>query len=192
MLRGLADPVADGQAIFRAVLEAMSRPGRIVEVLAPLDVPPPLGPAATAVCLALIDLETRLWLDGAARTRETLEFVRFHCGVLVVDAPRRADFALVADAGAIPPLESFNQGTDEEPERSATVIVQVDSLAAAGGVELMGPGIADRARLCAGGLTPAFWSQVRENHARFPRGVDLVLAAGTRLAALPRTTRVEG
>jgi alpha-D-ribose 1-methylphosphonate 5-triphosphate synthase subunit PhnH len=41
------------------------------------------------------------------------------------------------------------------------------------------------------GLTAAVWSQLRDNHAAFPRGIDLVLVAGSRLAALPRTTRVE-
>jgi alpha-D-ribose 1-methylphosphonate 5-triphosphate synthase subunit PhnH len=189
--RGLADPVTDGQAIFRAVLEAMARPGRVVEVPATAEVPPPLDPAAAAVCLALVDLETPLWLDGPARTAEVLEYVRFHCGAPVVDAPGAARFALVVDASSAPPLAAFAQGTDEEPERSATVILQVAELAAGQGSRLAGPGIAGEARLRVEGLTAAVWSQLRDNHAAFPRGIDLVLVAGSRLAALPRTTRVE-
>jgi alpha-D-ribose 1-methylphosphonate 5-triphosphate synthase subunit PhnH len=42
------------------------------------------------------------------------------------------------------------------------------------------------------GLPLEFWDAARANAARFPRGVDLLLCAGDRLAALPRTTRVEG
>jgi alpha-D-ribose 1-methylphosphonate 5-triphosphate synthase subunit PhnH len=142
------------------------------------------------VCLALADFESPLWLDATARTAEVVEHLRFHCGVPIVDRPRDADFALVADASSMPPLDAFAQGTDEEPERSATVIVEVDSLVAGDGVELRGPGIAECARLRAEGLPPRFWTQLRDNHALFPRGVDVLLVAGTRLAALPRTTRV--
>ena len=192
MLRGLDDPVADSQAIFRAVLDAMARPGRVVELPSPLDVPPPLADAAAAVCLALVDIETTLWLDAAARTTDVVEYVRFHCGASLVEAPEDADFALVSDVSAMPALGAFRQGSDEEPERSATVIVEVASLDAGHGCQLTGPGIADRVRLHAGGLPPALWSQLRDNHALFPRGIDVILVAGTRLAALPRTTRVEG
>jgi alpha-D-ribose 1-methylphosphonate 5-triphosphate synthase subunit PhnH len=42
------------------------------------------------------------------------------------------------------------------------------------------------------GLAPAFWQALRRNHAMFPRGVDLILVAGTEILALPRTTFLEG
>lgn len=192
MLRGLADPVADSQMIFRAVLDAMAHPGRIVEVPGPLDVPSPLHAAAAAVCLALVDFETSLWLDAKARTSAAVEYLRFHSGAVVVDTPAAASFALIADAASMPALAEFPQGTDEEPERSATLIVQVARLDATDGRRLTGPGIAAEARLRAGGLPPTFWTDIRDNHAAFPRGVDLMLVAGARLAALPRTTRADG
>ena len=191
MLRGLADPAVDGQVIFRAVLQAMARPGCIVEVPGPLEVPPPLHPAAAAVCLALVDFETSLWLDRAARTAAAVEYLRFHSGAVIVDAPGTASFALIADVSSMPALDAFPLGTDEEPERSATLILQVASLDATGGRRLTGPGIVGEARLRADGLPPAVWSEIRDNHAGFPRGVDLLLVAGARLAALPRTTRVD-
>jgi alpha-D-ribose 1-methylphosphonate 5-triphosphate synthase subunit PhnH len=191
VLRGLADPVADSQAIFRVVLDAMARPGSVVEVRPGLEAPASLGPAAAAVCLALVDFETPLWLDRAARTADTVEYLRFHCGAPIVDAPGDASFAVVTDVTGAPALGEFAQGTDEEPERSTTVIVQVAGLEPGEGCRLIGPGIAGETRLRAAGLTPAFWSQARDNHGAFPRGVDLLLVAGARLVALPRTTRVE-
>jgi alpha-D-ribose 1-methylphosphonate 5-triphosphate synthase subunit PhnH len=192
MRRGLTDPVGESQAIFRAVLDAMAHPGRIVDVTTSLETPPALARASVAVCLALIDFETRLWLDPAARTDDTVGYLRFHCGAPIVEAPEHADFALVTDSASMPALDAFPQGTDEEPERSATVIVQVGALTAGAGHELSGPGIAERVRLRVDGVSAAFWSQLRDNHVRFPRGVDVMLVAGTRLAALPRTTRVGG
>ena len=92
----------------------------------------------------------------------------------------------------MPPLSAFDAGTDEYPDRSATLIVQVRALIAGAGRRLTGPGIAGEARLEVDGLPESFWKWACDNHARFPRGVDVFMRAGQVLAALPRTTRVEG
>jgi alpha-D-ribose 1-methylphosphonate 5-triphosphate synthase subunit PhnH len=191
MRPGLADPVLDAQAVFRAVLDAMARPGRIVDVAGPFSVPPTLDPAAAAVCLTLVDFETPLWLDAAGATPEAIEYLEFHCGAPMVDDAGAARFALVTDASSLTTLDCFDAGTDEAPDRSATVIVQVAALGGGRGRRLRGPGIARDTRLDVRGLPAAFWAGWRENHARFPRGVDVILSAGTTLAALPRTTAVE-
>lgn len=191
MRPGLGDPVLDGQRIFRAVLDAMSHPGRVVSL--GLDGPTvdPLHPATVAICLALVDLETPLWLDPASRTPEVSAHLRFHCGCPIVDEPARARFAVVAGPAAMPALDRFDPGTDEYPDRSATVIVQARTLTAEAGRRLTGPGIASEGRLDVDGVPPRFWEDLRANHDRFPRGVDVLLTAGLALVALPRTTRVE-
>lgn len=187
---GFVDPVLDAQRAFRAVLDAMAHPGRVV-TLPPLPAPPPLGPASAAVCLALLDLDTPLWLDAAAATADVVAYLRFHCGVPVVGSPGAARFAVVADAAAMPRLDAFDAGSDERPDLSATVVIQVPGLAGDRGVRLTGPGIEGEARLEVRGA-PGLWPALRANAQRFPRGVDTVLCAGARLAAVPRTTRVEG
>jgi alpha-D-ribose 1-methylphosphonate 5-triphosphate synthase subunit PhnH len=196
--------VHDAQRIFRGALEALSGPGRVVDLPVPPEVPPPLSPAAAALCLALADLETPLWLDAAAGSEEMRAFLAFHCGAPLVGAPGQARFAVIAAAARMPPFEAFDAGTDEEPERSATLIVQVASLrggegpaprvAGAGGEEmrtLRGPGVQSEAWVGTRGLPARFWSDVRANGARFPRGVDVLLVAGCRLAGLPRTVSVD-
>jgi alpha-D-ribose 1-methylphosphonate 5-triphosphate synthase subunit PhnH len=40
------------------------------------------------------------------------------------------------------------------------------------------------------GLPEAFLRLWTENHALFPRGIDLVLTAGSRFLCLPRTTKI--
>jgi alpha-D-ribose 1-methylphosphonate 5-triphosphate synthase subunit PhnH len=40
-------------------------------------------------------------------------------------------------------------------------------------------------------VAAGFWDYVRRNGQMFPLGIDFVLAAGDRLACLPRTTKVE-
>jgi len=145
---GFRDPVFDSQAAFRAILDAMAHPGSVREIAVALDPPPPLVPAAACVCLALLDVETPVWLqmrdDGVA------DFIRFHCGAPVVEAPSRARFALIHDVAAMPVLPAFDAGTDEYPDRSATLIVQVQDLAEGEGISLTGPGIRSRARIAVG------------------------------------------
>ncbi|HYB69701.1 MAG TPA: phosphonate C-P lyase system protein PhnH [Candidatus Bathyarchaeia archaeon] len=191
MLPGLADPVLDSQTIFRGVLEAVAHPGRVVEVAAPSAAPAGIAPASAAVCLTLLDFETPTWLDAGAATDETIGWLRFHCGCPLVPDSGRARFALITEPDLMPALDDFDAGADEYPDRSATLIVQTRGLAAGAGRRLTGPGIAGEVRLDVIGLPERFWSQLAANHARFPRGVDVILTAGRALAALPRTTRVE-
>ncbi len=196
LLPGLSDPVLDSQRVFRAVLDAMARPGTVVELPLSLEVPAPLDPAAAAVALALADVDTRLWLgpwlNEAAGADAVRAYLRFHCGCPLTAEPAAADFAIVADPQAMPPLAAFNAGSDEFPDRSTTVIVQVPALHGGEPWTFAGPGIRDRVRLAVAGLPPAFRGWVAENHAGFPRGVDLIFTSGTRLAALPRSARLEG
>lgn len=179
---GFADPVLDAQASFRAVLEAMSRPGRVQAIVAPPEIPPGLSPAAAAVLLTLVDVATPLRLAAGA---EAEAWVRFHCGCPIV----RDGAAFVLDAAAS--LLSLEAGTDEEPQSGATLILDVAALTEGTGWLLTGPGIRDTHRMRVDGAPAGFVADWAANRARFPRGVDVILCAGTRIAALPRSVAIE-
>jgi alpha-D-ribose 1-methylphosphonate 5-triphosphate synthase subunit PhnH len=57
---------------------------------------------------------------------------------------------------------------------------------------LRGPGIAGTRRLAASPLPADFLDQLADNRARFPRGVDVLLAAPDAIAGLPRSLHVTG
>ena len=185
LLPGFADPVADAQSAFRAVLEAMARPGRVQRLPRPPAPPAPLSPAAGAVLLALADAETPLWLDAGA---QAAEWAVFHAGCPLVEDPGAATFALAT--GTPPALSSLDQGTDEEPQRAATLILQVASLEEGRGWRLSGPGIEHEHRLQVEGAPAGFLAAWAASRARFPLGVDVILCAGERVAALPRSTTI--
>jgi alpha-D-ribose 1-methylphosphonate 5-triphosphate synthase subunit PhnH len=185
MQPGFTDPVQDSQSCFRAVLEALSRPGRVQHLDLPLAPPAPLHPATAAVLLTLVDAETPLHHDAGA---EADAWLRFHCGCAIVPA---GEAGFVLATGTPPALDSLDAGTDEEPERGATLILQVEALEEGHGWRLTGPGIEHEHRLAVRGLPEGFLAQRAALRGAFPRGVDVVLCAGTRIAALPRTTLVK-
>ena len=188
-LPGFADDVHDAQATFRAVLEAMAHPGRTVTVPGPKAVPSGLDPATAALLLTLCDGDTPAWLDRGAAP--IAEWLAFRTGTPRVATPAEAAFAVMLAPQVMPPLRDFDWGTDEVPEASTMLIVQVRALAEGAGWMLRGPGIATQVRLSVGGLPEAWAADRRAMQAAFPRGVDVVFACGHRVAALPRTTIVE-
>jgi alpha-D-ribose 1-methylphosphonate 5-triphosphate synthase subunit PhnH len=188
---GFANPVFDAQMIFRTVMDAMARPGTVQPVKAETRPPQPLSPVAAAVALTLCDHDTPLWLDPALRQIQAVAgWLGFHTGAPLADTPADAHFALVADPAGLIALENFAQGTQEYPDRSTTLILQVTGLSAGDGLVLEGPGIDGSTIFAPGPLPRHFVEQWKQNRARFPRGVDLVLAAPEGIACLPRTTRI--
>ncbi|MGX7707720.1 phosphonate C-P lyase system protein PhnH [Methylobacterium sp. Gmos1] len=193
LARGFPDPVNDAQAVFRAVMDALARPGTIQPLTTNLEPPAPLTPELAAVALALADSDAPLWLDsGLAKNLAVAEFLRFHTGARITADPMEAAFALISDPAACPDLGTFAQVTPAYPDRSATLVLAVSELSDRAGWRLDGPGIKGSATLSAVPLPADMLDRLARNHAGFPQGVDLVLAAPGRLAALPRSTRVTG
>jgi alpha-D-ribose 1-methylphosphonate 5-triphosphate synthase subunit PhnH len=190
---GFADKVRSAQSTFRAVMDAMARPGTTHRIVAWLDAPPPLTAAAAAIALTLFDHDTTIWLDETlAASSHIARWLRFHTSAPITREARFATYAMIGDPEALPDLETFALGTDEYPDRSTTLILQLETLAAGPELQLTGPGIKDSEILRATGLPADLVERLARNQKLFPRGVDLILVAGDGVAALPRTVRVAG
>jgi len=185
---GFADPVTDSQTAFRALLDAMARPGRVVTFAAPAKAPAGFGIAAAAIALALADIDTPVWLSASCVP--AADWVRFHCGTKIVATAGMSRFAF-AMADECPALAELDAGNSEYPDRSTTLVIEVPHLAAPGPLVLRGPGIETAHTAQISGLSPKFWAERAMLHEIFPRGIDIVFVAGAAALALPRTTRVE-
>jgi alpha-D-ribose 1-methylphosphonate 5-triphosphate synthase subunit PhnH len=184
-----ASPAFASQAAFRALMDAFARPGEI-KLLSGVAAPAPLAPATAALVQSLTDYETPVWLDGAlAATPAVADWIRFHTGAPLVREPREAAFALIADPLALPEFTQFALGSEEYPDRSTTLIVQIAHFAGRA-FTLQGPGIKGTRTLAAEPLPDDFAERLGGNRELFPRGFDLVLVAGNEMAALPRSVRV--
>ncbi|WP_028032217.1 phosphonate C-P lyase system protein PhnH [Chelativorans sp. J32] len=188
---GFAAPVFEAQATFRAIMDAMARPGTVIRNPRLPHPPAPLTPEAGAVALALCDPDTPIWLDAALQEENAVSgWLGFQTGAPILREPAEADFVFAADPANLPAFENFAQGSQEYPDRSATLILQVDSLTGGETLKLEGPGIETFATLAPRSLPRHFVEQWAQNRARFPRGIDLILVSREGLAALPRTTRI--
>ncbi|MBZ9677337.1 phosphonate C-P lyase system protein PhnH [Mesorhizobium sp. ES1-1] len=189
---GFADPVFNAQAVFRAVMDAMACPGSVQTLPAFARPPSPLSITAGAVALTLCDNDTPLWLDPALQaSAATGSWLGFHSGAPLANTPADAHFALVAKPAELMALDSFSQGTQDYPDRSTTLILQVGDLISGTPFLLEGPGIEITATIAPAQMPRHFVEQWRQNTERFPRGVDIILAAPDGIACLPRTTRIK-
>jgi alpha-D-ribose 1-methylphosphonate 5-triphosphate synthase subunit PhnH len=189
--RGFRDPVMGSQAMFRAILSALSRPGQIVAIPeVGVEGPPEISHDLLAILLSLCDHETPVWLDRALRASSVARWLAFHANCPVTDDPSRASFALLRGLSDDPAVSAFAHGDPRYPDRSTTILVSADSLS--GGVPLMleGPGIETRIRIAPVGLPDGFVESVQMNHELYPLGVDFLLVAGHAMTGLPRTTRI--
>jgi alpha-D-ribose 1-methylphosphonate 5-triphosphate synthase subunit PhnH len=176
---GFADRPVEAAHAFRAALGAMARPGSVHRALG-AQPPAPLSPAAGALAVTLADGDTPLWLAPSLDGEAVRAWLTFHTGA-PFRRPEQARFAFGRWDEL--PLDDLPVGTPEYPDRSATLVVEVDEIGQAH--RLTGPGIESEAWLTVPG--PDF---CRANRARFPLGLDVFIACGDRLAALPRTVRV--
>jgi alpha-D-ribose 1-methylphosphonate 5-triphosphate synthase subunit PhnH len=174
-------PVQSARA-FREILEAMARPGTIRRIRGAIP-PEPLSIAAGTALLVLTDPTTRLHLAGPADCPPVRDWVAFHIGAPLSTA-EEADFA-VGTWDTLQPVTRFRIGEPDYPDRSATLIVEVDRLVSHGPT-LTGPGIETASWL---NLPDA--AAFRANRSLFPLGFDALFTAGDRIAGLPRSTRVE-
>lgn len=193
---GFADPVHDTQAVFRTLLDALSRPGTVGRVEHVLPAAQANGThrsradlAALAALLALCDYSTSVWL--AQPDTALASALRFHTGAPLVDDVQDAAFAYVHDAASLPALEQFSLGAAESPEQSVTLLIRVEAMTGGTPVELTGPGIERTVTIAPVGLPEHFWRERASLAPLFPCGIDCYLVCGNALIGLPRTTQAK-
>ena len=181
-------PAQEEQATFRALLDAMARPGTI-QSLPPRRVEDGEWGGALLVLQALLDHEVTFHVlsEQSLPHEQLLRRTGARSAAL-----EQADFVLTRGGGAVAAIEEAREGGFEEPERSATVIVLADSLNGDGvALTLSGPGIESTSMLAVEGLPAAAFEALRRRTVTFPEGVDVILVdTAGQVVAVPRSTRI--
>jgi alpha-D-ribose 1-methylphosphonate 5-triphosphate synthase subunit PhnH len=188
---GFADKVLSAQSTFRSVMDAFARPGTVQPIVAAAGMPTPMMRGTASIALTLFDHDTPIWLDSRmSETSEVTKWLKFHTSAPVIADSSICSFALIGDPNTLPGLDRFAFGSNEYPDRSTTLILQVESLTQGRSLELRGPGIDGTAVLQAAIQPPDLFERLAINATLFPRGIDVVLVADDAIVALPRTTRL--
>lgn len=203
---------------FRALLDALARPGRINQLKYPhfLGAAPsyvsqvtehdtPINLYALGALLTLLDRETNFAMgaDGRwfASTDAAVRWTMLRSNSRAVSADQAA-FAFFCDGGNSELLAQLSVGTLLEPELSATTFFCVEQLAPVEKVsetqrtgltlQLHGPGIQDARLVQVAGLQPSTIEAILFTRQSYPMGIDVYLidAAG-RCIGLPRTTKIQ-
>ena len=188
---GFADKVLSAQSTFRSVMDAMARPGSVHCIASASGTPPGMMRGTAAIALTLFDHDTPLWLDPRmSEAPEVEKWLKFHTSAPIVSDPSIASFALIGNAAELPALDGFSFGSNDYPDRSTTLILQVESLREGLAFELSGPGI-DGTTVLQARIEPLdLFARLSINAKLFPRGIDVVLVADDAVVAIPRTTRL--
>jgi len=179
--------------VFRCLLQAMSRPGRLYTL------PPPTGAgpweAVLTLLESLLDHEVSFAVIGGDGARELPSLVASRTRCRAADIGE-ADWVIVPHGDAEGRILQAKRGTPQYPDRSATIVFRVPTLL--GGesrrpaIALTGPGIRGEIRLGPiEGLGPREAGHLREINREFPLGVDAVFIddAG-RILCIPRSTQI--
>lgn len=168
------------QRIFRALMEAMARPGSLYHIGAWLD-----GASGCRGVLASL-LDARSTLADCHGLLDQRDWPLLQARQEVAE---KADYLLCQ--GSSQPNAAPKVGTLTCPDQSATLIIQIDALGhGSRTLRLHGPGIESTRTLQLQGLASA-WLELREQQISFPLGIDIILLDPENLAAIPRTTRLE-
>ncbi|MBL1118048.1 phosphonate C-P lyase system protein PhnH [Streptomyces sp. 110] len=179
---------AQAQGVFRAVLDALARPGTVTRF--PSDA---LGvvPSALLPVLALADLGTGVHIleeDGSRRWSDVVS-VATNAPAVPLEKARLAAAVRPVAAEEIPRLA---RGTAEAPEDGAVLCLPVAALeGGASAWRLSGPGVPGERDIAPRGVPDGFVAARAEAVGGFPAGVDLLLATPDgRVMGLPRSTTV--
>ena len=188
---GFADKVLSAQSTFRSVMDAMARPGSVQRIAAVAGTPAAMMRGTAAIALTLFDHDTPIWIDSRmSATTDVAKWLKFHTSAPVIADSSISSFALIGSPRELPAFDRFAFGSNEYPDRSTTLILQVDSLTQGPALELRGPGIDGTAILQAAIQPHDLFDRLSINTALFPRGIDVVLVHDDCIVAIPRTTRL--
>jgi alpha-D-ribose 1-methylphosphonate 5-triphosphate synthase subunit PhnH len=176
------------QRTFRALLEALAHPGRIVPLPAQVtgEAPPalavPLALADLGQAVAVVGTDARRWAERLSDTTS--------CSI---GAAAEADQVVVLDGATAALVGSLRRGTPLAPEQGCRLTLGCATLGEGDlRLGLEGPGVADRTEVLVSGVPAEVIEALVAANASFPAGIDtFLISAGGQVVGLPRSLTID-
>jgi alpha-D-ribose 1-methylphosphonate 5-triphosphate synthase subunit PhnH len=190
----------ESQAIFRMILYAMARPGKIVN-LPNFKIDPPVGSKASLdskypflVLFTFLDSYVRFKVldrKNSIDATDVSTYVSTHTGSR--EAPiEEADFILIYGGSSKGLVSRMKRGSLKYPNESATLIYGVEFLGEGSlHLTLSGPGVPSVCELDLEGVEMDEMRDLIRANSEFPLGLDVIFSdKDGKAACLPRSTVV--
>jgi len=182
------DMVFDSQKVFRLVLDAISSPGKVVDIKETAD--KLFGRNRVLLTLAVTLLDNEVSFNACDNDSLTEDITSLTlAGWERVEA---ADFIFINDPDHMEyVIKNAKYGTLADPHKSATIIVQNDN-EPVDRMILSGPGIDGQIEVSVSNTVKnAVLIRDAQNY-EYPQGIDFLFISGAgELFAIPRLTRME-
>lgn len=190
------DVVRATQHIYRRLVDAMSHPGQLWQLIPHPHTSIEQNPNPTwiaSVLLTLVDHEMTLHVVQSADSTDLRNIMTRRTRATEVPISE-ADFVAAEIASFDAETSTgMKRGTFDYPDDGATLVLQVESLTASGGpsIALTGPGVKGELIRPLGDLTTGFIAARNEVTHDYPLGIDVIVVDRRGLVmALPRTTSI--
>lgn len=191
------DIVHDIQKTYRKVLNCMSRPGALENIIAEsekVDINIDFLKPTLVMMLMLLDAE----VSFKVISEKEAEVTSFISQLTYAKAKplKEADFIFVlSDAGESGVETAFREskiGDLIDPHKSATIVIEAHELSNSNQFMLKGPGI-EQVSFASFGLGEKWVAEREKKNIEYPLGVDAIFVDGqANVLCVPRTTQITG
>jgi alpha-D-ribose 1-methylphosphonate 5-triphosphate synthase subunit PhnH len=181
------------QKVFRALVDAMSHPGRVYTLPA-IQADDPWTTSLVAVAHTLLDHEVTFAFIGENTALAEGVFAATKAREVEVE---EAHYIIIEGNRSFSRIASANCGSSAYPDRGATLIYTLQENSADGpdsrttDIMLSGPGIKEPFAPQLEGLSGDELTEIRYLNAEYPLGVDSIFLRGnTQVMCIPRSTKI--
>jgi alpha-D-ribose 1-methylphosphonate 5-triphosphate synthase subunit PhnH len=170
------------QKIFRDLLDAFSRPFRVVDIESSDD-------AVKELCFVLLDSEVSFYVDEGAELMSDIKEMTY----AKTKDIESADFVILTKPHKFEMFDKIKRGTLSNPHKGATVIAIVNQIYGEEMLTAQGPGIKGKYSCCVDKSIVEFLDKAAKFETEYPKGFELLFTthAGEMLA-VPRRVKVCG
>lgn len=176
------------QQVYRQLVNVSSRPGHIEVINEEVKNYSTFSDAALLVSMTLFDNEITYFSDDKTMSKE----LKVLTGGVPNEDYTKVDFIVLKEADLQTAyFTDVKHGVLISPEKSATLLIEVDSIGEGNHYQLTGPGIKETTDLQLSLSND--WLTLRNDICKeFPIGIDLILTdQNNNVVMIPRTTKVE-